>query len=159
MLQKAELIYRKADDLVQRCGTRDTLRIADKIGIYTHYLDNLQELLGLYSYRHKERHVLLNSNMDYIATQMVCGHEIGHDTLHRDQAKGGITLQEFTLFDMRNEMEYEANAFAAHLRIEHSTYLIAHVWHISNGSRELWEAARKREARGLIHVTNLADKL
>ena len=109
MLQKAELIYRKADDLVQRCGTRDTLRIADKIGIYTHYLDSLQELLGLYSYRHKERHVLLNSNMDYIATQMVCGHEIGHDTLHRDQAKGGITLQEFTLFDMRNEMEYEAD--------------------------------------------------
>lgn len=43
--------------------------------------------------------------------------------------------------------------------LEHSTYLIAHVWHISNGSRELWEAARKREARGLIHVTNLADKL
>ena len=121
MLQKAELIYRKADDLVQRCGTRDTLRIADKIGIYTHYLDNLQELRGLYSYRHKERHVLLNSNMDYIATQMVCGHEIGHDTLHRDQAKGGITLQEFTLFDMRNEMEYEANAFAAHLRIDNDT--------------------------------------
>lgn len=26
-------------------------------------------------------------------------------------------LQEFTLFDMRNEMEYEANAFSAHLRI------------------------------------------
>lgn len=27
-------------------------------------------------------------------------------------------LQEFTLFDMRSEMEYEANAFAAHLRID-----------------------------------------
>ena len=27
-------------------------------------------------------------------------------------------LQEFTLFDMRNEMEYEANAFVAHLRID-----------------------------------------
>ena len=27
-------------------------------------------------------------------------------------------IQEFTLFDMRSEMEYEANAFAAHLRID-----------------------------------------
>lgn len=27
-------------------------------------------------------------------------------------------LQEFTLFDMRNETEYEANAFRAHLRID-----------------------------------------
>lgn len=26
-------------------------------------------------------------------------------------------LQEFTLFDMRNEMKYEANAFSAHLGI------------------------------------------
>ena len=48
---------------------------------------------------------------------MVCGHETGHDALHRDRAKDGMGLQEFTLFDMRNEMEYEANAFVAHLRI------------------------------------------
>ena len=77
-----------------------------------------KELLGMYSYQHKERHILLNSNMDYITTQMVCGHEIGHDVLHREQAKVGMGLQEFTLFDMRNEMEYEANAFSAHLRID-----------------------------------------
>ena len=48
---------------------------------------------------------------------MVCGHEIGHDALHRERAKVGMGLQEFTLFDMINEMEYEANAFSAHLRI------------------------------------------
>ena len=34
----------------------------------------------LYTYRHKERHILLNSNMEYLIMQMVCGHEIGHDT-------------------------------------------------------------------------------
>ena len=55
--------------------------------------------------------------MEDLVTQMVCGHEIGHDVLHREQAKVGMGLQEFTLFDIRNEMEYEANAFAAHLRI------------------------------------------
>ena len=49
---------------------------------------------------------------------MVCGHEIGHDCLHRDLAKGSSGLQEFTLFDIRNETEYEANAFSAHLCID-----------------------------------------
>ena len=118
MLQKAEAIYHKANELVRRCGTRDTLRIASEIGIYIHQIGDFKELLGMYSYQHKERHILLNSNMDCITAQMVCGHEIGHDALHRDQAKIGMGLQEFTLFDMRNEMEYEANAFAAHLRID-----------------------------------------
>lgn len=118
MLRKAETIYQKANELVKRCGTRDTLLIANEIGIYIHPIDNFKELLGMYSYQHKERHILLNANMDYITTQMVCGHEIGHDALHRERAKIGMGLQEFTLFDMRNEMEYEANAFAAHLRID-----------------------------------------
>ena len=118
MLQKAETIYHKANELVRRCGTRDTLRIAGKIGIYIQQIDTFKELLGMYSYQHKERHILLNSNMDYITVQMVCGHEIGHDIFHREKAKSRMGLQEFTLFDMRSEMEYEANAFAAHLRID-----------------------------------------
>ena len=94
------------------------MRIAKELGIYVHFIDGLNELLGMYTYRHKERHILLNSNMEYIVKLMVCGHEIGHDCLHREQAKGASGLQEFTLFDMRNEMEYEANAFSAHLRID-----------------------------------------
>lgn len=117
MLCQAEMIYRKANELVKHCGTRNTLQIASDIGIYVHPIDNFKDLLGIYSYQHKERHILLNSNMDVITTQMVCGHEIGHDTLHRDRAKTGVGLQEFTLFDMRSEMEYEANAFASHLCI------------------------------------------
>lgn len=117
MLRKAEMIYRKANEIAKLSGTRDTLRIAGDIGIFVHHIDGLKHLLGMYSYRHKERHILLNANMDYINIQMVCGHEIGHDILHRDMAKAESGLQEFTLFDMRNEMEYEANAFAAHLRI------------------------------------------
>ena len=49
MLQKAETIYHKANELVRRCGTRDTLRIAGKIGIYIHQIDTFKELLGMYS--------------------------------------------------------------------------------------------------------------
>ena len=49
--------------------------------------------------------ILLNSNMEYLIMQMVCGHEIGHDTFHRDLAKGNEPLPEFVLFDMRTKHE------------------------------------------------------
>ena len=105
-------------EIENRCGTRDTLKIAREPGIHLHFLDNLNDLLGMYTYRHKERHILLNSNMEYLIMQMVCGHEIGHDTFHRDLAKGNEPLPEFVLFDMRTKHEYEANAFASHLIID-----------------------------------------
>lgn len=37
-------------------------------------------------------------------------------------------------------------------------YLIAHAWHFLGGSGQIVEYARKREAKGLIHVTNLAKQ-
>lgn len=45
---------------------------------------------------------------------------------------------------------------ANHWMLCNSDYLIAYVRHPSNGSREVLEEARRREARGLIRVTNLA---
>ena len=115
---RSEEIYKKANSIVRSCGTRDTLKIARELGIYVHYIDTLNDLLGMYTYRHKERHILLNSGMEHMVMQMVCGHEIGHDVFHRDLAKKGNALPEFTLFDMRSKPEYEANAFAAHLIID-----------------------------------------
>ena len=106
MIIRSEEIYKKANSIVKSCGTRDTLKIARELGIHLHFLDNLNDLLGMYTYRHKERHILLNSNMEYLIMQMVCGHEIGHDTFHRDLAKGNEPLPEFVLFDMRTKHEY-----------------------------------------------------
>lgn len=123
MLHRAEIIYRKANELVKRYNTRDAVQIASEIGIYIHQIDDFKKLLGMYVYQHKERHILLNSNMDYTTTQMVCGHELGHDLFHREQAKTGVGLQELALFAMPNEIEYEANAFAAHLRIDSAELL------------------------------------
>ena len=101
MIIRSEKICKKANSIVKSCETRDTLKIARELGIHLHFLDNLNDLLGMYTYRHKERHILLNSNMEYLIMQMVCGHEIGHDTFHRDLAKGNEPLPEFVLFDRR----------------------------------------------------------
>lgn len=54
MLLRPELIHRKATDIVRGCGTRDTVRIAKELGIYVHFIDGLNELLGMYTYRHMQ---------------------------------------------------------------------------------------------------------
>ena len=48
---------------------------------------------------------------------MVIGHEIGHDARHRNLAKAE-GMKEFSLFNMKDKTEYEANTFAAHLMLE-----------------------------------------
>lgn len=45
-------------------------------------------------------------------------HEIGHDTLHRDEAIRAGGFKEFNIFDMRqSRMEYEANIFASQISL------------------------------------------
>ena len=71
MIIRSEEIYNKAKSSVRSCGTWDTLKIARELGIYVHFIDDLNELLGMYTYRRKERHILLNSNMEHMVMQMV----------------------------------------------------------------------------------------
>ena len=110
-------IYSKATDMVKQTGTRNPMKIASEIGVMLRYSEELDKLLGLYTYRWKHRIILLNDKMEEIMARMVCAHELGHDALHRDIAKGD-GLKEFVLFNMKDTTEYEANAFAAHLIID-----------------------------------------
>lgn len=110
-------IYSKATEMVKQTGTRNPMKIASEIGVMLRYSEELDKLLGLYTYRWKHRIILLNDKMEEIMARMVCAHELGHDALHRDIAKGE-GLKEFVLFNMKDTTEYEANAFAAHLIID-----------------------------------------
>ena len=110
-------IYSRANNLVQTYGTRNTLTLAQNIGIDVVPVDCFKELLGMYTYKWKHRVMFLNDRMDEYLTQMVAGHEMGHDIYHRDLAKGE-GLREFELFRMQSSTEYEANAFAAHVLID-----------------------------------------
>lgn len=118
MIIRSEEIYKKANSIVRSCGTRDTLKIARELGIYVHYIDTLNDLLGMYTYRHKERHILLNSGWNtwscrwsaVMKSDMMCSTAI----LPRKE----MPCRSLLLFDMRSKPEYEANAFAAHLIID-----------------------------------------
>lgn len=115
----SDVIYKKANNLVRQVGTRDSERIAKEIGIWIYDVDSFGELLGMYTFRWNHRLMLLNQRMSYYLRQMVIAHELGHDSQHRDRAKAsGDGLKEFSLFQMKDTTEYEANAFAAHILLD-----------------------------------------
>ena len=111
-------IYKQADDLVRQCGTRNSEKIAQELGIWIYYEDSFKNLLGMYTFRWNHRLMFLNSRLDGYLKQMVIAHELGHDQQHRNIAKAGKPLKEFSLFSMKDTTEYEANAFASHILLD-----------------------------------------
>ena len=78
----------------------------------------------MYLVEKRNRYIFLNSHLDERLLQTVCAHEIGHDRFHRYIAKQGKGIfQEFVLYNMKNRHEYEANTFAAELRIDDNEIL------------------------------------
>ena len=108
-------IFNQADNLVRQCGTRNAEQIARELGIWIYYEDSFDDLLGMYTFRWNHRLMFLNSKIDGQLKEMVVAHELGHDQRHRDVAKAGQPLKEFSLFRMKDTTEYEANAFASHI--------------------------------------------
>ncbi|MBQ6943709.1 MAG: ImmA/IrrE family metallo-endopeptidase [Ruminococcus sp.] len=110
-------IYRQTNNLIQKHGTRNPIKLAQSMSIQIYDVPEFTDLLGMYTYRWKHRMIFLNPNVNGILYNMVCGHELGHDLLHRHLA-GENGLQEFQLFDMTDITEYEANAVNAHILID-----------------------------------------
>ncbi len=103
--------------LVLRCGTRDPLRIARLLEIYVLYPEGLVHLKGFYRVIEGKRFIFLNGALSEREKRIVCGHELGHDALHREYAEKQA-FQEFELFGRASRHEYEANLFLAELLIE-----------------------------------------
>lgn len=96
--------------------------MARDLGIWIREEESFRDLLGMYTVRWRHRMIFLNPSMTPPLRQMVIAHELGHDALHRHFAQNRA-LQEFTLFNMKDSTEYEANAFAAHLLLDNEAVL------------------------------------
>lgn len=117
MIMTSKHIYDKANSIVKKAGTRNPIRIANELGVDIYYNAEFDDLLGMYTSQRKKRAMVVNNRLDEHLLRMVVAHELGHDALHREEAKTGA-MQEFVLFQMKDTKEYEANAFAAHLLID-----------------------------------------
>lgn len=111
------LIHKHVKKIINKFGTNDPFKIAKESNITIKYLNNLEDLLGIYAVFERKRFIFLNANMDEYMMRMVLAHELGHDTLHRHLTKNG-PFHEYELFDITSQPEYEANIFAAHLLLD-----------------------------------------
>ena len=109
-------IYKKANQAVKKYGTRDPFEIAEASGVHLYY-EQFNSLLGLYTCKWRRRMIFLNNRLEEPLSSIVLAHELGHDVLHREMAENG--LREYNIFGIKDITEQEANAFAAHILIDH----------------------------------------
>ena len=109
-----ERINKKGASLIRQCGTRDPFKIAKDIGVQVMFINDFKTLKGVYRVIKRNRWIFINANLSEQMQKIVCAHELGHDQLHREFAKGD-GLMEFMLYNMDSRPEFEANVLAAQI--------------------------------------------
>jgi len=104
-----------ADKVIGRSNSRDPERIAHQNGILIREVD-WKEQSGAYIEIMRQPIIYVAERLDPVMRSIVIAHELGHHFLHRKEAAVSGGFREFKIFDMTlNNMEYEANIFAAQL--------------------------------------------
>lgn len=116
-------IVKKANLIVDLCGTRDPHKIARELGVEVLYFPfNRQR--GAYKVIMRNRFMFIKDNLHPVMENIVLLHELGHDTLHRDEATKVGGFEEFNIFDMRDcRMEFEANVFASQVALPDDDFI------------------------------------
>ena len=118
MKNRYGLIYEDAMKLIKNHKTRDPELILKNRNVNLLPFTGETHALGMYVVIKRNRFVFYNPSIDDNFKRMMFAHELGHDLYHRAEAKEG--LSEFTLFDVKSSLEYEANLFASHLLLDES---------------------------------------
>ena len=109
-------IYKKAREVIDTYKSRDPRDILERRGVHLIAFKSNTKLLGMYKIIKGVSFVFYNPFVDERIQNMVFAHELGHDIYHQANAKK--TLVEYEIFDIKSEMEIEANIFAAHLLLD-----------------------------------------
>ncbi len=113
---KNEFIYHRVQALVKKYKTRDPAELCKILNVNIKYLSHTTSLLGMYKVIFRNRYIFIPANVGELKNT-VLAHELGHDQLHRDFCKNGVSFHENRIFNPTNLFEIEANIFAAHLLI------------------------------------------
>lgn len=105
-----------ADKVVRESDSRNSTKIARLNGILIRTVDDWEEQSGAYIEMMRQPIIYVAGRLDSVKKAIVIAHELGHHFLHRKVATQLGGFREFKIFDMAlNDMEYEANRFAAQL--------------------------------------------
>lgn len=116
-------IIHAANRVMKKCGTRDPHKIVKTLGIEIIYCP-FKAQRGAYKVILKNRFMFIKENLHPVMENIVLLHELGHDTLHRDEATKAGGFKEFNIFDIRDSrMENEANIFATQIALPDDDFL------------------------------------
>ena len=104
--------------LIRKYGTRDPFVIAEELGINIIMCSEFKRQKGAFRVIAKNPFIFINANLSEEMQRIVCAHELGHALLHRKLAETSGGMLEFELFDINDQGEYDANAFASTLLLD-----------------------------------------
>ena len=104
--------------LVRKYKTCDPFELARRMGMIIKFCSDFVKQRGASAIVLGNRVIFINSNLSEQMQRMVCAHELGHLLLHRACYGKEAWVLNHELFDIRDELEYEANVFAANLLID-----------------------------------------
>lgn len=116
-----DYIEQKAIALVKKYYTNDPFELCQCLGV-TVQTDDIGTLKGMYVYIKRNRYIVLSDRLDANMRKLVCAHELGHDQLHREQAKYSF-IHDSEVVDLTDRTELEANRFAAAITIDDEEFL------------------------------------
>lgn len=82
------------------------------------------DIMQKYQVIMRNRFMFIKDNLHPVMEKIVLLHELGHDSLHREEATQVGGFKEFNIFDMRdNRMEFEANVFASQIALPDDDFI------------------------------------
>lgn len=109
-------IKKRVYNLTQKYGTSNPKKICQFLKIKVVYMD-LGNIKGVYKKILTNKFIVINENLDKFCQNVVLAHELGHAILHN--SKEIQALKDYDLFSSyQNQIEIEANTFAAELLID-----------------------------------------
>ena len=105
-------IIEKANQIISRSESRDPRNIAESLGIII--LERpFKKQLGAYQKISNTHFIFIKQDLNEALYNIVLMHEIAHFLLHQEYLTDNFFILDSDLFGQKNQMEYEANYFAA----------------------------------------------
>lgn len=111
-------IEEQVQALVREYQTSDPGELARALSMRLYERSDFHQLAGMFARVAGQSCIFLNASLDDDRRRLILAHELGHAVLHGAQEDGVQDVVAFTLLNMTDREEYEANVFASHLLLD-----------------------------------------
>lgn len=110
-------IYTQVEKIIKKYRTRDPFKILEHMHVIVSEVSTFKNLKGFCFISCQTMYIQISSWLSDEEKRIVAAHELGHLILHKNQLKAA-PMTDNSLYNMKDNTEYEANLFAADLLLE-----------------------------------------